>query len=69
LTAGRAVRLDLPVSQADLAGLAGTTRESCSAAMAGLARLGLVRGSRLRGLALAEPQALAELAAVDFRGP
>jgi CRP-like cAMP-binding protein len=66
---GGAVRLDLPLSQADLAGLAGTTRESCSAAVASLARRGLVRGSRLRGLVLVRPQALAELAAVDFRGP
>lgn len=66
---GGAVRLELPLSQADLAGLAGTTRESCSAAVASLARRGLVRGGRLRGLVLVRPEALAELAAVDFRGP
>jgi CRP/FNR family transcriptional regulator, cyclic AMP receptor protein len=66
--AGGAVRLDLPLSQEDLAGLAGTTRESASAAVASFARQRLVRGSRLRGLALMVPGRLAELAAVDFRG-
>lgn len=66
---GGALRLDLPLSQEDLAGLAGTTRESCSSAVAALARTGLVRGSRLRGLVLLDPAGLAELAAVDFRGP
>lgn len=66
---GGAVRLDLPLSQQDLAGLAGTTRESCSSAVAAFARAGLVRGSRLRGLVLLDPAGLAELAAVDFRGP
>ena len=63
-----AVRLDLPLSQEDLAGLAGTTRESASAAVAAFARGGLVRGSRLRGLVLLVPGRLGELAAVDFRG-
>jgi CRP/FNR family transcriptional regulator, cyclic AMP receptor protein len=66
---GGAVRLDLPLSQEDLAGLAGTTRESCSSAVAAFARAGLVRGARLRGLVLLDPAGLAELAAVDFRGP
>lgn len=66
---GGAVRLDLPLSQEDLAGLAGTTRESCSSAVAAFARAGLVRGARLRGLVLLDPGALAGLAAVDFRGP
>lgn len=61
--AGGGVRLDLPLSQADLAALAGTTRESCSAAVAALARRGLVRGSRLRGLVIADPAGLGELAA------
>ncbi len=65
----RGLRLDLPLSQEDLAGLAGTTRESCSSAVAGFARAGLVRGSRLRGLVLLDPGGLAELAAVDFRAP
>ncbi|GAC1576083.1 MAG: hypothetical protein NVS3B7_08870 [Candidatus Elarobacter sp.] len=65
---GGGLRLDLPLSQEDLAGLAGTTRESCSATVAALARRGLVRGSRLRGLVLLDPAGLAELAAVDFRG-
>jgi CRP/FNR family cyclic AMP-dependent transcriptional regulator len=64
-----AVRLDLPLSQEDLARLAGTTRESCSSTVAALGRRGLVRGSRLRGLVLVAPGRLAELAAVDFRGP
>jgi CRP-like cAMP-binding protein len=64
---GGAVRLDLPLSQEDLAALAGTTRETCSAAVAALARRGLVRGSRLRGLVLADPAGLAAVAAVDVR--
>ncbi len=59
--AGGALRLDLPLSQEDLAGLAGTTRESCSSAVAAFARAGLVRGSRLRGLVLLDPAGLAEL--------
>jgi CRP-like cAMP-binding protein len=62
------VRLDLPLSQEDLAALAGTTRESCSAAVAALARQGLVRGRRLRGLVLADPVRLAAVAAVDAAG-
>jgi CRP-like cAMP-binding protein len=66
---GGGVRLDLPLSQEDLAGLAGTTRESCSTAVAAFARRGLVRGSRLRGLVLVDPAGLAELAAVDFQRP
>ena len=65
MIAGGAVRLDLPLSQADLAALAGTTRESCSAAVAGLARRGLVRGSRLRGLVLTDPAGLARLASAE----
>jgi CRP/FNR family transcriptional regulator len=63
-----AIRLDLPLSQEDLAALAGTTRESCSTAVATLARSGVVRGRRLRGLVLVDPGRLAGLAAVDFRG-
>ena len=63
------VRLELPLSQEDLAALAGTTRESCSATVAALARRGLVRGSRVRGLVLTDPRGLAGLAAVDFRAP
>ena len=59
--AGGAVRLGLPLSQTDLAGLAGTTRESCSSAVAAFARAGLVRGSRLQGLVLLDPAGLAEL--------
>jgi CRP-like cAMP-binding protein len=70
--AGGGVRLELPLSQEDLAALAGTTRESCSATVAALARRGLVRGSRVRGLVLTDPgglAGLAGLAAVDFRAP
>ncbi|MDQ6941972.1 MAG: Crp/Fnr family transcriptional regulator [Candidatus Eremiobacteraeota bacterium] len=67
--AGGGIRLELPLSQDDLAALAGTTRESCSAAVASLARHGLVRGSRLRGLLLTDPGGLAGLAAVDLRSP
>jgi CRP-like cAMP-binding protein len=55
------IRLDLPLSQEHLAGLAGTTRVSCSSAVAALSRRGLLRGARLRGLVLVDPQALAEL--------
>lgn len=66
---GGAIRLDLPLSQEDLAALAGTTRESCSTAVAAFGRGGLIRGSRLRGLVLADPARLADLAAVDFRPP
>ncbi len=62
------VRLNLPVSQEDLAALAGTTRESCSAAVAALARQGLVRGRRLRGLVLVDPVRLAAVAAADAVG-
>jgi CRP-like cAMP-binding protein len=56
------VRLDLPLSQDDLAALAGTTRASCSAAVASLARRGFVRGRRLQGLVLTDPAGLAGLA-------
>ena len=67
---GGAIRLDLPLSQEDLAALAGTTRESCSTAVAAFApAAGSIRGSRLRGLVLADPARLADLAAVDFRPP
>jgi CRP-like cAMP-binding protein len=67
--AGGGVRLELPLSQDDLAALAGTTRESCSAAVAALARRGFVRGSRLRGLVLSDPAGLAGLASVDPPAP
>lgn len=52
------IRLDLPLSQEDLARLAGTTRENCSAVVAAFARAGLVRGGRLRGLTVLDPAAL-----------
>ncbi|HWT04411.1 MAG TPA: Crp/Fnr family transcriptional regulator [Xanthomonadales bacterium] len=66
---GGAVRLELPLSQDDLAALAGTTRGSCSAAVAAFARRGLVRGSRLRGLVLSDPAGSAGLASADVRTP
>jgi CRP-like cAMP-binding protein len=58
------VRLDLPLSQDDLARLAGTTRETCSSVVAEFARRGLVRGGRLRGLVLIDREALASLACI-----
>lgn len=58
------IRLDLPLSQDDLARLAGTTRETCSSIVAEFARRGLVRGGRLRGLVLVEREALVDLASI-----
>ncbi len=57
------VRLDLPLSQEDLARLAGMTRESCSSILADFGRRGIVRGKRLRGLTILDRGALAESAA------
>jgi CRP-like cAMP-binding protein len=56
------VRLDLPLSQEDLARLAGTTRESCSSTVAAFAREGLVRGGRLKGLLILDRRGLAAMA-------
>jgi CRP-like cAMP-binding protein len=56
-------RLDLPLSQEDLARLAGTTRETCSSLVADFARRGLVRGGRLRGMIVTDQPGLAALAA------
>jgi CRP/FNR family transcriptional regulator len=56
-------RLELPLSQQDLAELAGTTRESASGAVAAFARRGLVRGSRLKGLVVLDRDALERLRA------
>ena len=62
-TAGPAgVKLDLPLSQEDLANLAGTTRESCSSAVAEFARRGFVKGSRLKGLVILDRAGLAAVA-------
>ncbi len=55
-------RIDLPLSQEDLARLAGTTRETASTAVAAFARRGLIRGRRLNGLALIDPAGLAATA-------
>jgi len=54
-------RLDLPLSQADLADLAGTTRESASGAVAAFTRRGIVRGSRLKGLVVTDRPALEQV--------
>ena len=56
------VRLDLPLSQEDLARLSGTTRETCSSYVADFARRGLVRGGRLRGMIVTNPAGLRTLA-------
>jgi CRP-like cAMP-binding protein len=56
------VKLDVPLSQEDLARLAGTTRETCSSTVAEFARRGYVRGGRLRGMLVLDPAALAALA-------
>jgi CRP-like cAMP-binding protein len=58
------VRLDLPLSQDDLARIAGTTRETCSSVVAEFARRGLVSGGRLRGLILIDLEALASLGGI-----
>jgi CRP-like cAMP-binding protein len=66
------VRLDLPLSQEDLARLAGTTRENCSASVAGFARAGLVRGGRLRGMLVLDAAGLrgiADQSALGRPGP
>jgi len=57
------IKLDLPLSQEDLANLAGTTRESCSSAVAEFARRGFVKGSRLKGLVIIDRDGLAAVAA------
>jgi CRP-like cAMP-binding protein len=54
-------KIDLPVSQEDLAHLAGTSRESCSQAVAAFARSGFVVGGRLKGLVIADRPALEAL--------
>jgi CRP-like cAMP-binding protein len=52
------LKLDLPLSQEDLARLAGTTRETCSAIVAEFSRQGIVRGGRLRGMLVIDAEAL-----------
>ena len=59
--AAAGTRLELPLSQEDLADLAGTTRESASGAVAAFARQGIVRGSRLKGLVVLDRAALEQL--------
>ena len=55
------IKLDVPLSQEDLARLAGTTRETCSSAVADFARRGFVRGGRLRGMLLTDVAGLEAL--------
>jgi CRP/FNR family cyclic AMP-dependent transcriptional regulator len=54
-------KIDLPLSQEDLAHLAGTSRESCSQAVAAFARGGLVIGGRLKGMVIVDRPALEAL--------
>jgi CRP-like cAMP-binding protein len=56
------IRLDVPISQENLARLAGTTRETCSSTVADFARRGLVRGGRIRGMVVLDRAGLAALA-------
>ncbi len=56
--AAEGIRVELPLSQEDLARLAGTSRESCSSAVAELTRAGLIRGRRLRDLVVVDRAAL-----------
>ncbi len=58
IATARGTRIDLPLSQEDLAHLAGTSRESCSQAVAAFARAGFVVGGRLKGLVIADRAAL-----------
>jgi CRP-like cAMP-binding protein len=56
------VRLEIPLSQEDLARLAGTTRETCSSTVAEFARRGLVKGGRLKGMLVQDLPGLNQLA-------
>jgi len=56
-------RIDIPLSQSDLASLAGTTRESCSQTVAALARAGILKGGRIRGLVIQDRTRLEALLA------
>ncbi len=64
--AGDALKLEVPLSQEDLARLAGTTRETCSSTIAEFGRRGLVRGRRLHGLLVLDVAALRTLAQSSF---
>jgi CRP/FNR family cyclic AMP-dependent transcriptional regulator len=61
VSAANGTKIDLPLSQQDLAHLAGTSRESCSQAVASFARAGWVIGGRLKGLVIADRPALEAL--------
>jgi CRP/FNR family transcriptional regulator len=60
--AASGVKLDLTLSQEDLARLAGTTRETASGAIASFARMGFVKGGRLKGMLVLDLEALRALA-------
>jgi CRP/FNR family transcriptional regulator len=62
IPAGTGLKLDLPLSQEELARLAGTTRETTSSAVAEFARRGAVKGGRLRGLVVLDRGALEQAA-------
>lgn len=55
---GGAIGLGLPLSQSDLAELAGTTRETASTTLAGFVRRGVIGGTRLADLTILDPAAL-----------
>lgn len=59
---GSGVQLELPLSQRDLASLAGTTRQSVSQELSWLRRRGIVTGQRARGLRILDPAALRRVA-------
>lgn len=65
-TAAGETKLDLPLSQEDLARLAATTRETCSSIVADFGRRGIVRGSRLRGMVVLDAAALGRAARDGF---
>lgn len=59
------IKLEIPLSQEDLARLAGTTRETCSSTVAEFGRRGFIRGGRLRGMVVTDTASLAALARFD----
>jgi len=59
------IKLEIPLSQEDLARLAGTTRETCSSTVADFGRRGFVRGGRLRGMVVVDRAGLAAIARFD----
>jgi CRP/FNR family transcriptional regulator len=55
---GGAIRLELPLSQGDLADVAGTTRATASATLTAFVRQGLLLGTRPTDLTILDPAAL-----------